>query len=145
MGRPPCPRGILFQEPDEETNSLNLMPVYLSMGHSSRGRSRFYLDSAHLIEAFTLVELLVTISIIAILVALTLPSLAGLNAAGKFNSAVSSISETLRLARETAVAHDTYVWVAFAITTSPNDPPLGTLVVASADARIPLPRIGRPP
>jgi len=90
-------------------------------------------------RGFTLMEVLVVLSIMTILTTITLLSLAGLSPAGKFNSAVGNLSETLGLARETAVAHNTYVWVAFAIAASPSGPPsLGTLVVASADGTNPF-------
>ena len=90
-------------------------------------------------KGFTLMEVLVVISIMAILTTIALASFAGLSTSGKFNSAVGDISETLGLARETAVAHNTYVWVAFAMPASPSSPPsLGTLVVASADGTNPF-------
>jgi prepilin-type N-terminal cleavage/methylation domain-containing protein len=87
---------------------------------------------------FTLLELLVVIAIMAVLTALTLPSFAGLRMAGKFDSAVSDLSETLGFARQTAVTHNTYVWVAFTVPASPADPPLGTLVLASTDGTNPF-------
>ena len=78
------------------------------------------------------------IAVISILSYLVLPSLTGLTASGKFDSAISGLSETLSLARETAVARDTYVWVAFSVPVAPTDPPLSTLVVASTDGTNPF-------
>lgn len=84
-------------------------------------------------------ELMAAIAIVAILTVLTLPSFAALSKAGRFSSAVGEVSETLDLARQLAVARNTYVWVAFTVPASPTDPPLGTLVLASTDGTNPLP------
>ncbi len=99
-------------------------------------------------QGFTLIEMLVVISIAAILATLTASAIAGLNKADKFNSAVNNLSATLGLARQTAVAHNTYVWVAFAIPATSIDP-LQTLVLASNDGTNPLatgwPSVGSAP
>jgi len=70
--------------------------------------------SSHRRRAFTLVELLVVICIIAVLVAVTLPSLPGLTRAADVNKAVSGIPLFLDESRAYAMAHNTYVWVGFA-------------------------------
>lgn len=94
--------------------------------------------SISLTRGFSLVELLVTLSILAILTVISFPSVAGLGTSGRFNSSVAGLSETLSLARQTAVAHNTYVWVAFATPATSTSPSLGTLVVASTDGTNPF-------
>ena len=110
---------------------------------ASRSRScgvdRFPLRAAPARGArgFSLIESLAVLAIIAILGVLSVPSLIGMTSSGKFNGAISSLNDTLNLARQTAVARNTYVWVAFSVPSSPTDP-LATLVVASADGTNPF-------
>jgi prepilin-type N-terminal cleavage/methylation domain-containing protein len=66
------------------------------------------------VSAFTLIELLTVISIIAILMALVVPAFTSLKSAGNVTSAVSTVRETLEQARTYAMANNTYVWVGFA-------------------------------
>jgi type II secretory pathway pseudopilin PulG len=82
--------------------------------------------------------MLTVIGIISLLAVLTVPSVVGLSTSDKFDSAVSGLSETLSLARQTAVARNTYVWVAFAVPVNPTDTPLSTLVIASTDGTNPF-------
>ena len=104
-----------------------------------RGLSKYHVKPRSSVAGFTLVEMLAVICLISILAVLTVPSLTGLSAAGKFNSAVSGLSETLSLARQTAVARNTYVWVAFALPSSTTTgSSLSTLVVASTDGTNPF-------
>jgi len=62
-------------------------------------------------RAFTLVELLVVLAIMAILVAVMSLSFQGIGNSGKFNKALNDISGILEQGRAYAVAQDTYVWV----------------------------------
>ncbi|HEY8965673.1 MAG TPA: prepilin-type N-terminal cleavage/methylation domain-containing protein [Candidatus Methylacidiphilales bacterium] len=64
-------------------------------------------------RAFTLVELLVVISIVALLVSISLGSLPGLGRSNDMNRAASGIPLLLEEARAYAMAHNTYVWVGF--------------------------------
>lgn len=64
--------------------------------------------------AFSLIELLVVISIIAVMAALTVPAVGGASRRAKFNKAISAIAAEMELAQQAAVAGSTYTWVAFA-------------------------------
>jgi len=65
-------------------------------------------------RGFTLVELLVVIAIMVILLAAGIPAVENLGTSRGINSAASQISGALELAKSTAVARNTYVWVGFA-------------------------------
>jgi prepilin-type N-terminal cleavage/methylation domain-containing protein len=89
-------------------------------------------------DAFTLIELLVVIAVIAVMAALIIPSIAGLNTAGNINSAVYQIKGVLETSRSYATANNTYVWVGFyeEAASAPQTPGVGRIiisVVASAD------------
>jgi prepilin-type N-terminal cleavage/methylation domain-containing protein len=64
-------------------------------------------------NAFTLVEILVVLAIMAILVAISIPALQGLSGAKQFANRLNEISGILEQARAYATAQNTYVWVAF--------------------------------
>jgi prepilin-type N-terminal cleavage/methylation domain-containing protein len=64
-------------------------------------------------RAFTLVELLVVMSIIAILLVLMAPAFTTLKSAGDVTSAADTIKGVLDQARTYAMANNTYSWVGF--------------------------------
>jgi prepilin-type N-terminal cleavage/methylation domain-containing protein len=64
-------------------------------------------------EGFTLMELLVTIGIMAVIITLTLPSFTGLGRGAKKNSAINNLKNTLSLARQWAITHRDTVSVVF--------------------------------
>jgi prepilin-type N-terminal cleavage/methylation domain-containing protein len=64
-------------------------------------------------DAFTLVELLVVIGIIALLMALVVPAFTNIKSAGDTTSAAYTIKGVLDTARTYAKANNTYTWVGF--------------------------------
>lgn len=76
------------------------------------------LSSQKHIGAFSLMELLVVMALISILAALGVRGVAGMSG-DDYKKALISISNSLEIARQTAVAQNTYTYVAF---TSPADP-----------------------
>ncbi|MGB8356025.1 MAG: prepilin-type N-terminal cleavage/methylation domain-containing protein [Chthoniobacteraceae bacterium] len=75
-------------------------------------------------KAFTLLELLVVISIMALVIAFSRLALQGVSSSGKFNASLSDVSGILEQARAYAIAQNTYVWVVFYEYTPPNGSPL---------------------
>jgi prepilin-type N-terminal cleavage/methylation domain-containing protein len=89
-------------------------------------------------NAFTLIELLVVLAIMSILTALTVAAFSSHQASGNINKNISVLSGSLELAREYAVAKDTYVWVAFYPSTASNGlHSLSVAVLASNDGSDP--------
>jgi prepilin-type N-terminal cleavage/methylation domain-containing protein len=94
-------------------------------------------------SAFTLLELLIVIGIIAVLLVLIAPAFTSLKSAGDVTSAAYTIKGVLDTARTYAKANNTYTWVGFyeenvSNASSPNTdtPPVGRLImsiVASKD------------
>jgi len=74
------------------------------MKKSSTGKSR---------RAFTLIELLTVISVVALLGTLTIPIVSNAAMGGKFNKALIDLSGALERAQAYAVANNTYTFVAF--------------------------------
>lgn len=64
-------------------------------------------------SAFTLIELLTVMAIIAILVALSVAAMTALKTAGDITKAASDISGALERARAYAITNNTYAWAAF--------------------------------
>jgi len=64
-------------------------------------------------RAFTLIEMLVVMGIIAILMVLVAPAFTTLKSAGDVTSAAYTIKGVLDTARTYAMANNTYTWVGF--------------------------------
>jgi prepilin-type N-terminal cleavage/methylation domain-containing protein len=64
-------------------------------------------------KAFTLVELLVVIGIIALLLVLASASISGIKGSSDFNNSLTQINAALEQARTYAIANSTYVFVGF--------------------------------
>jgi prepilin-type N-terminal cleavage/methylation domain-containing protein len=73
-------------------------------------------------RAFTLLELLIVIGIIAVLVVLIAPAFTTIKSAGDVTSAAYTIKGALDTARTYAKANNTYTWVGFAGSIGPNTP-----------------------
>lgn len=89
-------------------------------------------------RAFTLVEMLVVISIVALLTAIAAPALMGPTSSGRMNQNLLELSGLLEQARQYAIAQNTYVWVAFAPQTDKTGmKTLSVALVASNDGTDP--------
>jgi prepilin-type N-terminal cleavage/methylation domain-containing protein len=90
-------------------------------------------------SAFTLLELLVVVGIIAILLVLIAPAFTTIKSAGDVTNAAYTIKGALDTARTYAKANNTYTWVGFAGSVGPNTPPppitgqVEVAIVASRD------------
>ena len=78
-------------------------------------------------SAFTLIELLIVIAIVAVLSALTLPAFNSIRNAGGLTKSANDIAGILEQARAYAMAQNTYTWVGFRRDNA--DTPSDTLVV----------------
>lgn len=84
-------------------------------------------------KAFTLIELLSVIALIALLVVASGSAINGLSDSGRSTKSLLNISEALEWAREYAVSHNTYTWVAFSNHDGLLDKPLVMAIFASTD------------
>lgn len=81
---------------------MRILPV-----HGPSPRRRAVMSGA----AFSLMELLIVIGVIALLAALAIPAYNTIGRANNLTRAASDLSALLKLARTEAVARQTYVWV----------------------------------
>ncbi len=133
--------------------SSDRRPEFIRRGGTSEKRnshssfSTFYFSisnlSAKAQRAFTLLELLVVIGIVAILMVLIIPAFTNIKSSGDVTSAAYTIKGVLDTARTFAKANNTYVWVGFfeenVASTTPGTAGVGRLVmstVASKDGTI---------
>jgi len=80
--------------------------------------------------AFTLIELLTVLAIVAALTSLSVPAFHSVKGAAMVDKAVSDLSSTVELARMYAMANHTYVRVGFSdVTLFPVDPTPATVIV----------------
>ncbi len=82
--------------------------------------------------AFTLLELLTVMAIVAILAGASLPAISSLSRANNLNGSLSELAGMLSQARQYAVAQRTYVWVAMRENTDdPKEPSIDVALMAS--------------
>jgi prepilin-type N-terminal cleavage/methylation domain-containing protein len=93
-------------------------------------------------RAFTLLELLIVIAIIAVLLVLIAPAFTGIKSAGDVTNAAYTIKGVLDTARTYAKANNTYVWVGFyeenvSNPASPNSdtPAVGRVVISTVASK----------
>jgi len=110
---------------------------------SDDGSSRQRVGSAFKRNAFTLLELMFVIGIVAILMVLVAPAFTNLKSAGDVTGAAYTIKGVLDQARSYAQANNTYTWVGFfeenVASATPGTAGIGRLVmsiVASNDGTI---------
>jgi prepilin-type N-terminal cleavage/methylation domain-containing protein len=100
------------------SNSKGLMSVV------SKGQSKAMTTQAAR-AGFSLVELLVVITVMSLLTAMSLPVMSSIKDSQNVTLGTASVSSALQRARTYAMAHDTYVWVGFyeeaANTTKPTN------------------------
>lgn len=65
-------------------------------------------------RGFNLTELLVVIAIVSTLAVMSFPSIAALSKSGNTNRAITGVAGVLELARQSAIAQNTYTWVVLA-------------------------------
>ncbi len=65
----------------------------------------------HTRRGFTLIEMLVTLSVLAILLALAMPSLSAWFARARLAGATESLTDTLRFARKQAITRQQPIWL----------------------------------
>jgi prepilin-type N-terminal cleavage/methylation domain-containing protein len=84
---------------------------------------------------FSLAELLVVITIVALLSVATGPAISALTSSGSASQNISQLSGLVEQAREYAVSQNTYVWVALNSTTTPGQ--VSVAIIASTDGTDP--------
>src|SRR5213083_674459 len=89
---------------------------------ASNPLQRFSISTFQRYSAFTLLELLIVIGIIAVLLVLIAPALTTIKSGTDVTSAAYTIKGVLDTARTYAKANNTYTWVGFTGSIGPNAP-----------------------
>jgi prepilin-type N-terminal cleavage/methylation domain-containing protein len=124
-GPDPCPSHVTI-----ELRNLLVAPSTTANRRAGRSSSRN--------RGFSLIELLVVLSIIAILAAATVSVIPSLLQGNQLDANVATLSGVLDEAREAAIAGNTYVWVAFANPTTSLSGGVAVVVFESQDGTDPL-------
>jgi prepilin-type N-terminal cleavage/methylation domain-containing protein len=109
--------------------------------HRSPITNRQSLSQRERTRAFTLLELLIVIGIIAVLLVLIAPAFTTIKSGGDVTSAAYTIKGVLDTARTYAKANNTYTWVGFyeedvsQPSTNPSTPGVGRLVMSTVASR----------
>lgn len=82
---------------------------------------------------FNLLELLVVMALIAVLASLSVPAIASLSRGGNVSRATSAAATSLELARQHAVAHNTYTWVIFGTNSEASKQAVHIVILGSKD------------
>ena len=104
-----------------------MQPSHQHIAHSKTSR----LHSSRSLSGFTLVELLVVIAIISIMLVASGPAISALASSGNFTNSINQVAQAFDLARQRAIAKNTYVWVAIHSGTNGSEPEIGVCVVES--------------
>jgi prepilin-type N-terminal cleavage/methylation domain-containing protein len=102
-------RGVGPSGPEADLRALTSDPIATG---APNNRQRIT-DNCGEAGAFTLIELMVVIAIIAIMMALVAPAFTTLKSAGDVTSAAYTVKGVLDQARTYAIANNTYTWVGF--------------------------------
>lgn len=91
-------------------------------------------------SGFSLVELLTVIAVMGLLVSMAVPALTSIAMGNQMNQSLIHLSGTLDQARQYAISHNTYVWVALRPhTKEPDGDQLSVAVLASKTGTDPSP------
>lgn len=85
------------------------------------------------VAAFNILELLVVLSLIAILGSLSVPAITSMSRGGNVNRATAAIASSLELARQHAVSQNTYTWVIVAGNPEAPNQAVHVVVLGSKD------------
>lgn len=82
-------------------------------------------------SAFTLIEMLAVMAIISLMLVVARPAMSSLSKAGNFSNSMSQVAQTFDVARQRAIAKNTYVWVAIRTGKDESGPYLDLCAVES--------------
>lgn len=92
-----------------------------------------FLSPRRMIWGFSLIELLTVIAIVSMLAVVSGPAISSIAGARQISKGAYDVAGLLELARSTAVARQTYVWVAFQNTNTASGPEVRMAAVGSLD------------
>lgn len=96
-------------------------------------RSKILASYPSISPGFSLVELLVVVAVVGMLAVMTVPTLQSIASAGNLTRGAHDVAGLLELARNEAVARQTYVWVGFSPSTEAGGSTVRMAAVYSLD------------